>query len=72
MEETWVQLSSGRTECCWVVARIAEALLLRRLADREHRAEQAEKQSRWRQHDDLERGNAVRYSTRRGSSLRNR
>jgi len=62
VEETWAQLSAGRgpTECCWVVARIATALLLRRLADREHRAEQAEKQSRWRQHDDLERGNAVR------------
>ncbi len=40
--------------------RIATALLLRRLADREHRVEQVEKQSRWRQHDDLERGNAVR------------
>jgi peptide chain release factor len=40
--------------------RIATALLLRRLAGRERSAEQAEKQSRWRQHDGLERGNAVR------------
>jgi protein subunit release factor B len=28
VDETWVQLSAGRgpTECCWVVARIAERL----------------------------------------------
>ena len=40
--------------------RIATALLLRRLAERGRRAEQAGQEARWRQHDRLERGNAVR------------
>jgi peptide chain release factor len=39
--------------------RIAAALLRQRLAERERQAAQAAQQARWRQHDSLERGNAV-------------
>jgi len=40
--------------------RIAAALLRKRLADREREAVQAAQRARWRQHDRVERGNAVR------------
>jgi peptide chain release factor len=57
---TGISVVAGGERSQHLNKRIATALLLRRLADRERRVEQSERQSRWRQHDDLERGNAVR------------